>query len=107
MRLRKKPLALIGVAAVTAILTTGAAIAASDDTEAPIEGSDLQKAKDAALAETGGGTVTEAEMSHEEGTYEVEVDVGNGTEVEVQLDDTFQVVSTEREEADSGEGDDD
>ncbi len=76
----------------------GAAVAVSgddDETERPIPAADLERASEAALAETGGGTVTDTEVDDEESKYEVEVTLEDGTEVDVQLDEDFQVVSTE------------
>ena len=85
----------------------GAALAGNGDDDAsdrPIEGSALQKASEAALAETGGGTVTETEQGDEESLYEVEVTLDNGDQVDVQLDEDFQVVGTKTESG--GESDD-
>ena len=60
-----------------------------------ITGSDLARATKAALAETGGGTVTETEVGDEESLYEVEVTLDNGDQVDVQLDESFTVVGSE------------
>ncbi|HEX6310844.1 MAG TPA: hypothetical protein VF152_04410 [Acidimicrobiia bacterium] len=85
---------------------TGIAVAASggDDGEAPITGDALDRAKAAALAETGGGRVTGTEVGDEESYYEVEVTLDDGTEVDVQLDEQFDVVGSERDG--DGAGDD-
>ena len=92
---------LIAAAAVAALGIGGAAVAvgtdeAGDDdaTQKSITGSALQKASDAALAETGGGTVTETEVGDEESYYEVEVTTDEG-QTDVQLDRNFNVVSSE------------
>ena len=58
----------------------------------PLSGSTLQRAVDAALEATGGGTVTEAEFADDGGTYSVEVRRGNGSHVEVKLDENFNVL---------------
>lgn len=73
---------------------TGAALSSSDDdgTEVPITGQELEKASAAALAATSGGTVTETEVGDEESYYEVEVTKPDGTSVDVQLDEQFNVV---------------
>ena len=73
---------------------TGAALSSDDDdgTEVPITGVALEKASVAALAFTGGGTVTETEEGDEESYYEVEVLKPDGTSVDVQLDEQFNVV---------------
>ncbi|MGQ0805404.1 MAG: PepSY domain-containing protein [Actinomycetota bacterium] len=103
---------IAGAAAVVALGTgTGIAIAGGgggDDDEAPITGSALEQAKAAALAETGGGTVTETEVGDEESLYEVEVTLDDGTQVDVQLDENFNVVGRETDGAgeDEGPGDD-
>lgn len=76
----------------------GVAIAAGGDddaTETPITGAALARAKAAALAYTGGGKVTATEVGDEESRYEVEVTLGNGKQVDVQLDDSFKVVGAE------------
>ena len=77
-----------------------------DDDEAPITGNALEQAKAAALAETGGGTVTETEVGDEESLYEVEVTLDDGRQVDVQLDDTFTVVGSETDGEDSDADDD-
>ena len=99
MRIDKKVAVVAGAAAVIA---GGAGVAAaaggSDSTEGPdvaISGDALQKASEAALAETGGGTVTETEQGDEESLYEVEVTLDNGDQVDVQLDKDFTVVGSE------------
>ena len=69
--------------------------------EAPdqaIGGSALDKASAAALQHTGGGQVTETEVGDEESYYEVEVSRDDGSQVDVQLDRSFQVVGGEVDE---------
>jgi uncharacterized membrane protein YkoI len=93
----------LGIAAAGA----GIAIAAAgddDDTQRPITGAELERASAAALAETGGGRVTETEVGDEESFYEVEVTLDDGTQVDVQLDEQFRVVSSS---ADHDDGEDD
>ena len=55
-------------------------------------GSTQQLAVDAALEVTGGGMVTEAEFADDGGTYSVEVHLGNGSHVEVKLDENFNLL---------------
>ena len=69
-----------------------AAAGGGDDSEAPITGSALDKAKAAALEHTGGGRVSETEVGDEESLYEVEVTKADGSQVDVQLDENFAVV---------------
>ena len=92
---RAKILLVGGLVAVAAAVGTGAAIASSDDTEEPITGDALVKASAAALEHTGGGTVTETEVGDEESFYEVEVTLDDGRRIDVQLDESFNVVGDE------------
>ncbi len=105
----------IAIAAATGLVVvaaggTGAAVAAGggDDNEAPITGSDLDKASAAALEHTGEGSVSETEVGDEESLYEVEVTLDDGSQVDVQLDADFKVVGSENDGAgeDEGPGDD-
>ena len=87
--------------------TAGLAAAggADDDaTEVRITGPALEKATDAALEHTGGGTVTGTEVGDEESRYEVEVTLDGGGQVDVQLDEGFNVVGSEGD--DESESDD-
>lgn len=76
-----------------------------------LTGADLEKATDAALAETGGGEVVEAEREDDgDAAYEVDVKLDSGTYVEVSLDEDFGVVATQdddADDADDADGDDD
>jgi uncharacterized membrane protein YkoI len=99
----KRKLVLIAtIVAALAAAAGGIAIAAGDDdaTETPITGADLQKASDSALASTGGGRVTGTEVGDEESYYEVEVTLDDGSQVDVQLDKSFEVVGSEADGAD-------
>jgi uncharacterized membrane protein YkoI len=83
----------IGAAAVA--IGAGIASAQPDDGEGtPITGEALTKASQAALAFTGGGTVTATEVGDEESYYEVEVTRADGSQTDVQLNDNFLVVSS-------------
>jgi hypothetical protein len=98
----------IGAAALAVAAGAGGAYAwagSSDDdaTETPITGTDLQKARAAALVHTGGGRVTGTEVGDEESYYEVEVTLDGGGQVDVQLDESFNVVGSEGDEDGSGE----
>ena len=76
----------------------GIATAGSDgDSEQQISGDSLAKAEAAALEHTGGGTVTDTEQGDEESYYEVEVTLDDGSQVDVQLDRSFEVVGDEAE----------
>ncbi len=103
MQLSKRTIGVaVGVAAVIALIGTGVAVASNDDdaTDRSIEGSALQKATDAALAETGQGEVTGTEVNDEESYYEVEVTLDDGSQVDVQLDRAFHVVSSDADHED-------
>jgi uncharacterized membrane protein YkoI len=92
----KKRIALIVVlVAVVAAVAAGFAVAGSrGDSEQPITGTALARASEAALAETGGGRVTETEVGDEDAYYEVEVTLNDGRQVDVHLDKAFAVVSS-------------
>jgi hypothetical protein len=100
---------IIAGAGVVAVVGGGAGIAAAgggvigDDDEAPIEGPALERASAAALEHTGEGHVSGTEVGDEESYYEVEVTLADGSEVDVQLDEDFNVVGSEAEGADEDE----
>jgi uncharacterized membrane protein YkoI len=96
---------VLAVGAVTAGIAVGAG---GDDDEAPITGTALTRASEAALAHTGGGRVTETEAGDEEGAYEVEVTLDDGSQVDVHLDASFDVIGDEADgnENESGQDDD-
>ena len=110
-KLSRKRIALIAAgAAVVVAGSVGAAAAVSGDDDAqdrPIPASQLERAEQAALEETGGGEVTETEVDDEESKYEVEVTLEDGTQVDVQLDSDFRVVGTESDGADDESESDD
>jgi uncharacterized membrane protein YkoI len=99
---------VIGAAAVVAAAAAGwagvAAAGGSDDSEGPITGDALDQASTAALAETGGGKVTETEVGDEVSYYEVEVTLDDGSQVDVQLDRSFNVVGSESDGHGEDEG---
>lgn len=86
-----------GVVAAAAAVGTAATVAASADDDAsdtPITGTELDQATQAALEHTGEGTVTGTEIGDEDSYYEVEVTLDGGRQVDVQLDEQFNVVDT-------------
>ena len=99
IRMTKRSGLILGAVAILTIGGATTAIASSDDdaSDQSITGPALQKAKDAALAETGSGKVTATEVNDEESKYEVEVTLPDGSQVDVQLDDAFNVVGSEGE----------
>lgn len=62
--------------------------------DVPITGPDLDRASAVALEHLGEGRVTDTEIEDEESYYEVEVRRDDGSEVDVQLDEDFNVVGT-------------
>jgi uncharacterized membrane protein YkoI len=98
------------IAAAVAMLVAlgGAGIAYANggaDSEEQLTGPDAQKAKSAAIAAVGGGTLTEVERDDGDdgygtsgGVYEVEVTRDDGTQVEVHLDGDYNVVGQEADE---------
>jgi hypothetical protein len=88
---------------------TGIAVATAGDTDRPLTGSDLDRATTAALAATGGGTVTDSEIGDDGAAYGVEVRLDDGSQVEVSLDGDFSVIGQDPDDDGSGDegGDDD
>ncbi len=70
-----------------------------DGADVAISGDALQQASDAALAHTGEGRVSGSEVDDEESKYEIEVTLDNGDQVDVQLDEQFNVVGDENDGA--------
>ncbi|MEI5585450.1 MULTISPECIES: hypothetical protein [unclassified Agromyces] len=84
------------------------------DAAEQLTGADLEKATDAALEETGGGEVTDAEREDDGATadgaataYELDVRLDSGEYVEVSLDEDFGVVAVEEDDADDADEPDD
>ncbi|MDX1664884.1 MAG: hypothetical protein R3272_13915, partial [Candidatus Promineifilaceae bacterium] len=76
----------------------------------PITGEALERASAAALDYVGEGEVTDSEVGDEEGFYEVEITLDNGQEVDVHLDEQFNILGredeVEDEDEDEAEGED-
>ncbi len=106
-RRTKVVLAAIAVLGSIAAGTSIAVAGGSDDdaTDTAITGPALAKASVAALDHTGGGQVTGTEVGDEESYYEVEVTLDDGTQVDVQLDESFTVVS-DKTDTEDGDTDD-
>ena len=103
MTITKKILIAGGAAALVLGVGSGAAIAAGgadadDGNEVPITVDALDRASAVALEATGGGTVTETEEGDEDSYYEVEVTLEDGSQVDVQLDEAFNVVGSEADD---------
>ena len=107
----RKVLLIAALIVVVGAVSAGFAIAAAGGDEQPLTGSTLEKAKAAALAHTGGGTVTETESGDDGAAYSVEVQLADGHQVEVNLNSNFEVIGSAADDdgpgADEGSGDDD
>ena len=110
---RRRKIALAGASAlVLGAGGVGIAVATGSDdddgTERAITGSALDKASAAALDHVGSGEVTETEVGDEESYYEVEVTRPDGSQTDVQLDRSFDVVGDEADsENEAGDEDED
>jgi uncharacterized membrane protein YkoI len=97
MRFRQTRAAAAVVGALAVAVGAGIAVAQPDYDDTPISGDALAKASAAALAITGGGTVTQTEVGNENGrytVYKVEVTRSDGRQVDVQLDTNFAVLGS-------------
>ncbi|KAA0232559.1 MAG: hypothetical protein JJLCMIEE_03011 [Acidimicrobiales bacterium] len=111
MKRRTKAIIAGGTLVIATAAGAGIAIANSADddsddageTDVPIAGTDLDKASAAALEHLGEGRVTETEVGDEESYYEVEVTLDDGSQVDVQLDEQFNVVGSEDESGPEGD----
>jgi hypothetical protein len=97
---------IIGIAAIAALALGGAAIAGAagggssdggNERDQAISGPALEKASAAALESTGGGKITGTELGDEDSYYQVEVTRADGSQVDVQLDRSFNVVGSKAE----------
>ena len=92
---------VIGSAAVAVVAAgTGVAIAAAqggDSSQQPLSGSTLDRATEAALAYTGGGSVTEAEVGDQGAAYDVAVTQDDGSVADLRLDSSFAVIGEEHD----------
>ena len=66
-----------------------------EEADVPITGNALERASQVALAYIGEGKVTDSEVGDEEGYYEIEITLDDGDEVDVHLDENFNVLSVE------------
>lgn len=100
----RKVKALLVAGAVALAAVGGFAFIGDDDgSEVPITGDELVQATEAALAVYPDGTVSETEKGDEEGAYEVEVTLPDGSQIDVHFDENFTLLSTEAD----GPGDED
>jgi len=92
-----------GTLLVAFTVSASVAVAANVDDDEPLTGSTLESASDAALAETGGGTVLETEQGDDGAAYSVEVQMSSGEVVEINLDEQFTVIGRSTDDDASGE----
>jgi len=93
--MNKKNIFIATAAGVVLLLGgAGIALAVSDnDNDGPLTGETLDRASNAALAEVGPGTVTNADRNDDGGSaYDLDVRLDDGTTVDVELNDAFDVV---------------
>ena len=105
----KKRVAIVGAMAATAMGVAGGVAAAIGDDD-NVTGPEADRATEAALAATGGGTANSVERDNEDGaSWEVEVTRPDGSTVDVRLDAGYKVVVIEgdSEESDDAEDSDD
>lgn len=92
---------------VIAVAVTGFAVAAGGGDEQPLTGTRLERARDAALEHTGGGTVIETETGDDGAAYGVEVRLASGRVVEVSLDGRYAVIGSAVDDDGPNDTDDD
>jgi hypothetical protein len=105
---RKK--AVVGGAAALAVAAGGVGVAQAvgGDGDENVTGPDADRAKAAAVKAVGGGRAVEVERADDGASgWEVEVDRGNGSVVEVHLDDNFRKTGSEADDDGSERGEDD
>ncbi len=91
-----------GVIVVAGALAAGPAVSQSGDDQ-ELTGSTRDRAADAALKATGGGTVTDTEMGDDGAVYGVEVLLADGRQLEVNLDRDFNVMGQEADDDSTGD----
>lgn len=106
--MRRRTIVAGALAVALAAVSGGIALAATGGggDEQPLSGPAREQATAAALAHTGGGTVTETETGDDGAAYGVEVRLPDGSHVEVSLDERFQVIGQEADDDGAGDEDD-
>jgi hypothetical protein len=97
MRRRTRWIAAAGLA-VAVVGGAAAAAAGGGDSDQELTGATRDWAVQAALAITGGGTVTETETGDDGAAYGVEVRLPDGRQVGVNLNQSFKVLGQEPDE---------
>jgi hypothetical protein len=90
---------LVATAGAVAALAIGAGVVwAGSSDDKPLRGTSYERATDAALEHVGGGTVIETEVGDDGAAYGVEIRKDDGTVVEVNLDNNFEVIGEEQDD---------
>jgi hypothetical protein len=106
--LLSRKVVLLAVALLAAVaVTTGFAAPNIGDDDAPLSGSALDQASEAALGHTGGGTVVDSELGDDGAAYGIEIQLPDGRQVEVNLDSSFNVTGQENDDDSGDEAGDD
>ena len=104
MNRKQRIAAAAGIALAAVAAAGGVAMATGDDGDVTVQGPEADRATEAALAATGGGTANSVERDSENGaTWEVEVTREDGTTVDVRLDENYGVVVIEGDSEESGD----
>lgn len=110
--MQKKTILISSIAAGAVLVLGGTGIALAvtepwdnDNDGDRLSGTTLDRASEAALAEVGSGRVSDAETSNDlDHRYEVEVRLDNGSQIDVHLDENFDVVWVENDGSDDNNG---
>ena len=94
--MRRRTIYLLAGAALAVAVGTGLAWSSTNDE--PLTGEARDRAVAAALDHVGEGTVTETETGDDGATYSVEIELDDGSQVEVDLDEEFQVIGVESDD---------
>jgi hypothetical protein len=116
--MNRRRMLIVGSVLAIAVAAAGAGLAMAGggggrgqtDKDTPLTGTDLDRATQAALKHTGGGTVIESEVGDGGAAYGIEIRRADGSVVEVQLDASFTVIGQEADKdgagGESGQDDD-
>jgi len=97
---------IVGLVVVGTLAGGAIAFAGGNDGEGSVTGRQAERAVQAALAATGGGTANAVERDSEAGaTWEVEVSTPDRRIVDVRLDETFSVIAVESDSETQDTGD--
>jgi hypothetical protein len=107
----RRRMLIVGSVLAIAVAAAGAGLAMAGggggggqpDTDVPLTGTNLDRATQAALEYTGGGTVVDSEVGDGGAAYGIEIKRPDGSVVEVQLDASFNVIGQEADEDGAGD----